>query len=221
MGISGCMIKLIRCRNQRAVTGIVTGVVVTISDSVPHIIYGVLRERGDGDLAPQIIIETGRVILVAGTRPENICDVRETIVIVVKVSSSRIPAGVIRIAVRVIAMTRVVRPALSAAGGHAMTADLIEMASVVAKCFVAVIGIIDPGHAVIPVPGERVGMITFILDSVKIIAVGVGVVDSWPLVLTGRVALGEWKLDLSDVARHRIAGVMVRLPLRLRHSRRI
>ena len=113
MGISGCMIKLIRRRNQRAVTGIVTGVVVTVSDSVPHIIYGVLRERGDGDLAPQIIIETGRVILVAGTRPENICDVRETIVIVVKVSSSRIPAGVIRIAVRVIAMTRVLYVQLS------------------------------------------------------------------------------------------------------------
>ena len=80
-------------------------------------------------------------------------------------------------------MAGVISERFGAAGGHPMTADLVEMAGVVGKRLVAAIGIIDPRNPVVRVAGERGGMMAFILDGVKIIVVGVGVIDCGPLVL--------------------------------------
>ena len=64
---------------------------------------------------------------------------------------------IVRVAIGVFPMARVVSPVFSAAGGHSMAAELVKMAGIVAERFVAAIGIIDPGHPVIP--GSRVNVV--------------------------------------------------------------
>src|SRR4051794_15601518 len=105
-------------------------------------------------------------------------------------------------------MARIVSKRLGAAGGHSMTADLVEMVGVVPKRFVAAIREVDARDPIVCVAGNGHGLAIFALHGMEVIVVRVGVVDCWPLVLTGRVALGEWKLGLSDVPRDPISGVI-------------
>ena len=111
----------------------------------------------------------------------------------------------------------VVSERLGPAGGHPMTADFVEMAAVVGKGLVAAIGIIDPRDPIVPVAGERGGMMAFILDGVKIIAIGVGVIHRWSNRLPGCVCHRKWELDLVDVPGDRIGDVIGSVALPVYH----
>jgi hypothetical protein len=45
------------------------------------------------------------------------------------------------------------------------------MTGIVAKCFIAAIGVVDPGDPVVAIAGDSGGMVSFVGDGVKVIIV--------------------------------------------------
>src|SRR6516164_8745006 len=117
-------------------------------------------------------------------------------------------------------MARIVGERLGAAGDRAMAARLVEMISVIGKCFVSAIRIINARH---PIEGRvtcKPSLIArFIRGGAKPIGVpivwikaarptAVDIIDGGPLILARCVDLREWELNLSDVPRDRIGGII-------------
>ena len=98
-------------------------------------------------------------------------------------------------------MCCIVRESLRASGGNPVSAKLVKVSCVVAKCLVAAVRVISPGDPVIArIARDGCSLTVFALNRVEIIVVRICVVDGRAgTSLTRRISWRERKLDLSEV----------------------
>src|SRR6266542_48925 len=178
------------------------------------------RQRGHHELPAVVVGKTGRVIQVGRSprSPKHIDDIANAIASIVHVARGGIAADGVRVAVCLSQATSVISESFRAAGGHPVRLELIE-SIIREELLVPAVGIINLCNSVRSRVAEEKGSIAaFIMESVNIVVIDIGVVNCWSCIpLAGRVPGSKRKLDLGHISSKRVVGVISPVAVAVAH----
>ena len=94
------------------------------------------------------------------------------------------------------------------------------MIAIIAERLLATIRIVDLGYPiVVRIAPDRSCLAVFALNRMQVVAVGVAVIDRGTDTLVTRIALGQWILNLREIPRDDVVGVISRVVSAVGHMR--